>query len=398
MTTDSRKFFEPYKRDACVECGECLVRCPVMSLGRDAAVSEMAALRAGRKGRHVLKRCQSCFACNLVCPKGANPAQLFIDVFHDDILKRGIAGWSRWFHPHEQDNFREYAIARLPAGEKKILSRWEDRTPCEEFVYPGCNLCVTPYITRASFLKDLNIRGGTELCCGEMYYRAGMYEQLRECAGRLNVFFEELGAKRMMILCTAGYNMFTNVLPQFGFESRAEITPYLPWLLERLESGCVPIVKKLDMRVTVHESCYGKTFGAGYYDIPRRILNVLGAEVVEMPHTKECSLCCGIGGGFPAGSGYNPIDISKATLRVVAEAVRTGADAVVTYCSGCLQSISTGMLIYPRKKPVYHLFQMVQMAAGERVEEELNRERAAMMLKGMLLKQSPMLLDARRRK
>lgn len=390
------EYFDGYKRELCEECGECLMKCPVMSLGRNAAVREIRALRAGAPSKYVVKKCQSCFACDLVCHKRANPAELFMEAFGKEIARKGQPAWSSYFQPHEDGNFRRHVISRLPDDEKKMIERWSDMSPCDEFVYPGCNMCVTPYITRASFLRDLNIRGGLDVCCGEMYFRTGMFDRLRACASKLNDYFAALGAKRMMILCTAGYNLFTNILPRYGFESDAEIKPYLPWLLEKIKSGDIEIKKKLNMSVTVQESCHAKIFGPDYYNIPREILEQIGCRVVEMPHSGDCSLCCGIGGGFPAGSGYNPLDITAATMRVVHEAARTGADAIVTYCSGCMQSLSSGMVVYPIKKPVYHLFQMVQMAAGEKVEEKLNRQRGAMLVQGMLLKQGPMMLSKKR--
>jgi Fe-S oxidoreductase len=35
----------------------------------------------------------------------------------------------------------------------------------------------------------------------------------------------------------------------------------------------------------------------GEYDNPRRILELLGCELVEMPRNRENSFCCGAGGG-----------------------------------------------------------------------------------------------------
>jgi Fe-S oxidoreductase len=393
-----RDFFAPYDAAACRACGDCLVKCPVMKLGRGDAEREIAALRAGKPGRFVRRRCESCMACNITCEQNAGPAMLFLDVFHKQIELHGRPAWSDYFQPHEENNFRNYVIRQLPADEKKMLEKWADTSPCEEFVYPGCNMCVTPYLTRAGFLSGLNIRGGPEYCCGEMYFRTGMFERLETQAKKLNGFVGKLGAKRMMILCTAGYNLFTNILPRHGFDADIEVTSYVSWLWERIEAGDIKITRKLDMTATIQESCHAKVFGPEYYDIPRKILGALGVEVIEMNESPECAMCCGIGGGFPAGSGYNPLDIARATLRVVHRAASTGAQAIVAYCSGCMQSMCSGMAVYPVKKPVYHLIQLLQMGVGEKPEIHLNKQRGALMMKGMLLNQSPMLLNPRRKR
>ena len=392
-----REWTEPYDAAACRVCGECLVQCPVLRLGRNAAVREMKALRAGRMGRHVVRRCESCMACNFTCPNHANPAMLFLDTFHRRLEERGAPACSDYFQPHEQKNFRGFVLSHMHADEQRLIEKWTDTSPCEEFVYPGCNIITSAYLARAWFLKDLNIRGALDLCCGEMYFRTGMFEHLEVQARKLNEFVARLGAKRMMILCTAGYNLFTNILPRYGLDAGLEVRPYLPWLWERIDSGDIPVKKPLNMSVTIQDSCHAKVFGPDYWELPRRILERLGARVIEMPHNTDCNWCCGIGGGFPAGSGYNPVDIARATLRVTHEAARAGADAIVTYCAGCLMSLSSGMTVYPAAKPIYHLFQAVQAASGEAPDLAQNRKRGALLFRGVIQNQLPLLLKPGRR-
>jgi Fe-S oxidoreductase len=386
---------EPYDSEVCEVCGRCLMECPVMRLSESAARREMAALRDGRASRHVLKKCETCFACNLVCPNGANPMMLFQQRFYEEHKEAGLPEWSLYFQPHERRNFRTHVIRSLPAGEKLLLDKWADNSPCEEFAYPGCNLCTAPYLTQAKFLEGLNIRGGLDYCCGEMYFRTGMFDQLRQTAARLNRWLGKLGARRMMILCTAGYNLFTNVLPRFGLETDIEITSYLPWLWRRIESGDIAVTKPLNMSVTIQESCHAKVIGPEYLDLPRRIAERLGCEVIEAKQTRDCAYCCGIGGGFPAKKNYHPAAITRASLRAVFAADRAGSDAFMTYCAGCFQSLSACLAVYPTRKPVYHIFEMIQMAAGE-TPARFNSARGRQFLAGVLTNQLPKTLSRRR--
>lgn len=385
----------PYKRDLCEVCGRCLMKCPVMRLKESDAIKEMTALRAGKKSQWVLNRCETCMACNIECPNGANPSMLFLERFHDYHNEKGYPAWSMYYHPHNTPNFRTYVLDRLPEEEKRLLSFWADLTSCKEFAYPGCNLCTAPYLTRYSFLSDLNIRGGLQYCCGEMYFRTGMFDELKKTARKMNLYFERLGAEKMMVLCTAGYNLFTNILPQYGLETDMKITSYLPWLYEKIKSGNITVTHPLNISVTIQDSCHAKIFGPEYYELPRKILNLLGAEVKEMKRTKDCALCCGIGGGFPAKKMYHPAGITGGILRAISEAEKTGSDAIVTYCAGCMQSISSGMAVLPVKKPVYHIFEAIGLATGEKRFAN-GVERSAMMLKGTLLNQTPKLLGGKR--
>jgi hypothetical protein len=89
-----------------------------------------------------------------------------------------------------------------------------------------------------------------------------------------------------------------------------------------------------------------------------------------MPDPRECMLCCGIGGGFSPYSAHNPFKLAPSTIKTMIMAKRSGADAVVTYCSGCLQMFESGRLFYRTAQPVYHILELVSMALGERDRPE----------------------------
>ena len=67
-------------------------------------------------------------------------------------------------------------------------------------------------------------------------------------------------------------------------------------LLELIESGRLDVGGRLSYRVTYHDPCHLGRF-QGEYDAPRRILELLGCTLVEMPRNRDNSFCCGAGGG-----------------------------------------------------------------------------------------------------
>ena len=67
-------------------------------------------------------------------------------------------------------------------------------------------------------------------------------------------------------------------------------------LLELIESGRLDVGGRLNYRVTYHDPCHLGRF-QGEYDAPRRILELLGCTLVEMPRNRDNSFCCGAGGG-----------------------------------------------------------------------------------------------------
>ncbi|HIE16957.1 MAG TPA: (Fe-S)-binding protein [Dehalococcoidia bacterium] len=395
VTGENFDIFASFRKDKCTLCGECFNRCPVMQLPIDEAVREIKRLMAGEETKRVLQHCTSCFICNFVCPEHCNPTQLILQRWHERYSAQGLPLRAEWFIPHYKPNFRTYVLERLPADEQKMLKAWSDLTSCKEIVYPGCNYITSPYLTRTSLLEGLEFRGSLDVCCGEMYYRMGLFEQIEQVANRLDRYFGKLQLKKMLIPCTAGYNMFNNILPRFGFKPDFEIQHLLVWLWQRIEEGGVQIKNQVELRATIQDSCYGKMFGEEILDIARRILAKVGVEVAEMEYCRHNSLCCGIAGGFSPGSGYSPFRIASSTIRSLRCAQATRANAIVVYCAGCLQMLSTGKILYPTRMPIYHLLEILQMAIGETPLRRQNH-RGKLFLLGMLQHQSPKLISRKR--
>jgi Fe-S oxidoreductase len=388
--------FHAFSFDDCKECGECLQACPVMKLPAAEAVAEIRRLKRSEAESRVLKKCTSCFACNFICPNGCNPAQLILQRWHEIYRDKGLPMRARYYDPNHDLNFRTYVLERLPEDEKALVRSWQRMDPCEEIFYPGCNVITVPYLTRTRMLDGMNIRGSLDMCCGETYYRMGLFDELKQVGKRLQKYFAALGVRRMIIPCTAGRNMFTNVLPSFGIHFDFTVTHLLELLWQKVESGELRFTRPFNRTVTIQESCYAKMFGPEYAALPRKLLAAAGATVIEEELHGNSALCCGIAGGFSPHSGYHPVDITLSTIRSLRQAQKTRARAVVTYCAGCLQMLSVGKIAYPLAGlPVYHLLEVLQTAIGE-TPARLNGKRAWTMFAGVAKNQFPLLLSTGR--
>ena len=81
--------------------------------------------------------------------------------------------------------------------------------------------------------------------------------------------------------------------------------------------------------MTFHDPCrLGRHLGV--YDAPRKVLERLGYQVVEMRHTRRNATCCGTNGWTHCGAANKAIQVQR--LR---EAKATGADVMVTACLKC---------------------------------------------------------------
>uniref|UniRef100_UPI0033419CCD heterodisulfide reductase-related iron-sulfur binding cluster n=1 Tax=Castellaniella defragrans TaxID=75697 RepID=UPI0033419CCD len=90
------------------------------------------------------------------------------------------------------------------------------------------------------------------------------------------------------------YNTLRNEYPEFG--GMAPIVHYTQLFCELFESGALKVTRPLGLRVTYHDPCHLGRLNKGY-EAPRKLLELIGCELVEMPRHRDNSFCCGAGGG-----------------------------------------------------------------------------------------------------
>jgi glycolate oxidase iron-sulfur subunit len=108
------------------------------------------------------------------------------------------------------------------------------------------------------------------------------------------------------------------------------------------------------MTVTYHDPCHLKQH-QGVFEAPRKILNALpGIRFIEM---ENADACCGLGGSF----GISHRDISTAIQEKKINAIaKTGAEAVVTSCPGCLMYLADGIRRNKLPVKVLHIAQLLK--------------------------------------
>jgi Fe-S oxidoreductase len=354
--------FRFFREDLCDRCGDCFVACPYLELPREEAKSEIAGLIEGGSSR-AMDACNTCHTCDVVCPNGAGPYELVLERWCEG-RKEGLPTTARLVTPSEPCNIWSSLRAVMSVEELALLRSWRDFSPCEEICLTGFYTSVVPYILQAEVLADLPKVVGSEAlfgCAGDIY-KTGRFDMVEQITRRLERVFGEMGVKRVVCSMSAEGMVLKHILPErFGARFDFEVIPLDDWLLEKLRAEEIKPVRKLDLRVTVHDNCLSKMEGGRLQEVNREIVRRTGCDVVEMEHTRERSLCCGFGA---AASHFRVMDIMSSGYRRLKEIEATGADAAVIYCPACLFILSVIKEMAGCTIPFYHPVELVEMAAG----------------------------------
>lgn len=327
----------------CTLCGECLMKCPVLEMGEEEAKAEFKRLLDGEPTLRVLDECTLCYRCNTMCPEGLRPYELILQRVSERDDHRGSvpAMVPYMLNGMPSPTFFQDLYSALSFGEKEILRRWsEPPPPSEEILFIGCvgkNLCYS--IDNSEVLKSLPKYGPTDVCCGELHYRSGMWDAYVDIIERTLDRFSQLDVKRMVCYCGSCYYFLSDVLPEvYGKKLPFELVSLYQWLLEKVRAGELEVKRPLGDKLAIHESCYASVVDPGFCDDLREIYRIAGAEVVELEHNRERGLSCGFAA---AARKWSIPDLIKVQNRKYREIKDTGVKDVALNCPGCYLSMIT---------------------------------------------------------
>jgi Fe-S oxidoreductase len=142
---------------------------------------------------------------------------------------------------------------------------------------------------------SFGILGAEEKCCGETARRIGNEYLFQSMATELAEIINGYGVKKIITTCPHGYNCLKNEYPQFG--GSWEVYHHSEFLNRLLREGRLKPQRRLDKRLTFHDSCYLGRYN-GLYEEPRGVLkSIPGLRLEEMERHHNKSFCCGAGGG-----------------------------------------------------------------------------------------------------
>jgi len=202
-------------------------------------------------------------------------------------------------------------------------------------------------ITRAfaTILDKVGVRfailGKEESCTGDPARRAGN-EFIFQMMAQNNIQLMNMYAvKKIVTACPHCFNTLKNEYPTLG--GNYEVIHHTTFLQSLIDEGKIKMQEGGSFKgkkITYHDSCYlGRA--NNIYEAPRKVLETLDAELVEMKRCKSKGLCCGAGGAQmfkEEEKGSTRINFERGH-----EAVATGASVIASNCPFCMTMLTDGV-------------------------------------------------------
>ena len=222
-------------------------------------------------------------------------------------------------------------------------------------------------ITRAfaSILNKLQISyailGKEEMCTGDPVRRAGNEFMFQMMAYQNIQILNNYAIKKIVTACPHCFNTLKNEYPQLG--GNYEVIHHAVFLQQLIDDGKIKLSDTGSFKgrkITYHDSCYlGRA--NNIYEAPRKILEALDAELVEMKRCKANGFCCGAGGSQmfkEEEKGTTRINLDRSN-----EAMSTGATVIAAACPFCNTMLTDGVKAKEREGEVAVL-DIAELVAG----------------------------------
>ncbi len=185
------------------------------------------------------------------------------------------------------------------------------------------------------------ILGKEEACTGDPARRAGNEFLFQMMAYQNIQVLNGYGIKKIVTTCPHCFNTLKNEYPELG--GTYEVIHHTTLLQQLIDEGRIKLKEGGDFkgkRISYHDSCYlGRA--NDIYEAPRKVLEALDAELVEMKRCRTNGLCCGAGGAqmFKEDEpGSKRINIERTD-----EALQTGAKVIASACPFCNTMMTDGV-------------------------------------------------------
>jgi Fe-S oxidoreductase/nitrate reductase gamma subunit len=356
--------------DACTNCGRCQDACPAWATGKPLSprkvvqdlkvhmlkavnlqanqTEDVPTLVGEAPNEAEIWACTTCGACQETCPVYVEHIVKIIDLRRNLVMTLSkmpetaqlmLRNMQSRGHPWAGIQSLRLRGDWTSGLELKLLAEGDS---ANTLFWVGCtgalaerNVAATLSMTRV--LKaagvDFAVLGEAETCCGDPARRAGYEFQFQIMAEQNIEIFKSHNIKEIITACPHCYNTIKNEYPKYGGDFK--VVHYTQLIADLIGQGKLKLTNGLNSKLTYHDPCYLGRYNSVYLE-PRRILQAIPkTKLVEMERSRNTGFCCGGGGG------HMWIEEQPGTTKInqmrLEDAIKTGAETVVTACPYCLQ-------------------------------------------------------------
>ncbi|MCP3873744.1 MAG: (Fe-S)-binding protein [Desulfobacteraceae bacterium] len=272
--------------------------------------------------------CSLCGLCTSVCPQALDPATMFQN-FRKQAVEKGQGHFGKHqglINYENKGTSKKYSLYSLPEN-------------CDTIFFPGCSLTGTRpdnTLKAYEYLKTHISNIGIVMdCCTKPSHDLGRQDYFDKTFSKLKLYLLENNIQTIIVACPSCHKIFNNYAPEFIVETIYDI----------MSSKGVEDKKKFSGQVTIHDPCPVR-FENKIQDSVRLIVKAKGIEIIDTPHKRNKTFCCGEGGAV----GCLSPDLAQGwTKKRIHEA---HPHKIVSYCAGCVNLLS-------KKSDAIHLLDLV---------------------------------------
>ena len=382
-----KSIFDGY---TCTECGRCTAACPANITGkplsprkiimniRDRTNEKAPYLTSGKEipqeiaeqklvsekfiTDEELWACTTCMACIQECPVNIEHINPIVDMrrflvqnesrFPVEVMtvfgnmENNGAPWA--FPQSDRLKWAEGIEVPVAADKKEFdILYWVGCAGAFDARYKNVARSVAQLLNKAGV--NYAVLGTEEKCNGDSARRLGN-EFLAQTLIKENVeTLKKYKFNKILVTCPHCLQTIGNEYKQFGADY--EVVHHSNFINELADAKKIEIDadKKINGKVTYHDSCYLGRYN-DIYDEPRNLIDsVNNGTQVEMPRSRDKGLCCGAGGGRM----WMEEKIGKkVNIERTEEALSVNPDIISTACPFCMTMMTDGVKEKGRQEDV----------------------------------------------
>ncbi len=378
--------------DACTNCGRCQDVCPAWATDKplsprklvqdlqihmlkasNGKANQVPTLCVGTRADNTpslvsdapneaeIWACTTCGACQEICPVYVEHIVKIIDLRRNLVLAQNkmpesaqlmLRNMQSRGHPWagiqslrlRGDWTNDLGLKILAEGDSAHTLLWVGCTGALVERNVAATLSMTRVLQAAGV--DFAVLGEAETCCGDPARRVGYEFQFQIMAEENIEIFKSYNIKEIITTCPHCYNTIKNEYPSYGgdfAEGFPKVVHYTQFIADLIRQGKLKLTNELNSdpsatlrtRLTYQDPCYLGRYNNVYQE-PRQILEAIPrTQLEEMERSRNTGFCCGGGGG------HMWIEEEPGTTKInqmrLEDALKTGAETVVTACPYCLQ-------------------------------------------------------------